>query len=98
MTLETLGLRQQSWEYASDVKKIGKVSVRVHITRNAYDFQSSIVTKMLNREKMEWNVLDQVPFNSQLKCFAISYVGHATMTDFRPDAEMMFARAKKLLG
>lgn len=98
MTLETLELRNQSWIYTSGVMKIKKCAVRVTITRNAYDFQSSIVAQVFNPVNMQWNFVDSVPFNQQLKCFRVSYVGKASPLDFRGDAEMMMERAKKILG
>lgn len=98
MNLETLELRNQSWIYMSDIKKIKKCSVRVTITRNAYDFQSSIVSQVFNPKNMQWNFLDSVPFTAQLRCFRVSYVGKASPLDFRGDAEMMMERAKAILG
>jgi len=97
MNLETLFLNNQTWTY-TDVQTIYGHKVRVTIERNAYDNQSHIYTQILDLNEKKWNMLDSVGFTKELKCFNVSYVGKATVKDFKYDAEMMFDRAREILA
>ena len=80
----------QSWYYDQIIQR-ENATFRVAIRRNAYDTQSSAKVERWDGEKWQWVYGEPI---TKCKCRNISYVDRTvTSTDFREDADRLFAVA-----
>lgn len=98
--MESIGVNEriwnekQSWYYESTLTISGR-KIKIEIRRNAYDFQSWAIALLFDGNK--WNQIAHIP-HPQMKCMHVSYVGNASVEDFREDTDALIKEVTMLIS
>lgn len=97
--METISERcyqqSQSWHFKK-VVAIGKKTFKVHIKRNAYDFQSFAKAFIYDTSRSQWNEIVLAPI-MECECKGISYVHKDVKASaFAKDFDRLLAEATEI--
>lgn len=94
---KALAFGQQSATY-QETLQVGTAKLRILITRDSYDFQSSAHIDAFSPTELKWNRLAFVPHGLMQTNKTVTYWKNATEASFRTDRDNLLDQARAILA
>lgn len=94
---KALAFGQQSADY-QETLQMGTAKLRIMITRDSYEFQSSAHLDAFSPTDLKWNRIAFIPHGIMATNKTVSYWARATEADFKADRENLLAQARAILA
>lgn len=93
---KALAFGQQSATY-QETLQMDTTKLRILITRDSYDFQSSAYIDAFSPTELKWNRIAFIPHGIMATNKAVDYYPRATEASFKADRDNLLAQARDIL-